>query len=66
MIRYLVGHCHVGESNLRVVRYVISRMIGKRRAFLKLSRGQRRKMIREIVRTHAANRRIYAQVMGGL
>lgn len=66
MIRMLVGRRHVGESNLRVVRYVLSRLAGGRRSFFKLARRQRRKLIKDIVREHAHNRRIYVQVMGGI
>lgn len=66
MIRYIVGNCHVGQSYLSVVRYVLSRLAGRRRAFFKLTRRQRRKMLREIITAHRANRRIYTQVMGGI
>ena len=66
MITYLVGNCHVGDSNLDVLRYVLRRMVGKRKTFLKLSRAQRRKLMRQIFKAHAANRKVYKQVMGGI
>jgi hypothetical protein len=66
MIRHLVGSCHVGQGYLRVLRYVLSRLVGRRRAFLSLSRTQRHKLVREVFRAHRANRRIYAQVTGGI
>lgn len=65
MIRYIVGNCHVGQSYLSVVRYVLSRLAGKRRAFFKLTRRQRRKMLREVINAHRANRRVYEHVMRG-
>jgi len=66
MIRMLVGRRHVGESYLSVLRYVLSRLIGKRKAFLKLSRTQRHKLVREVFRAHRANRAVYVRVMGGI
>lgn len=66
MIDYLVGNCHVGDGNLYVVRYVLSRMIGKRKAFFLLSRAQRRKVIRLILKTHRDNRNLALYVFRGI
>jgi hypothetical protein len=65
MIRMLVGQVHVGTPYLRVLRYVISHLQGRRRAFLALSRAQRHKLVRQVFSAHRANRRIYVQVTGG-
>lgn len=67
MISMLVGRCNVGKDYLTVLRYVISRTKGKRRNFLRSwSREDKRWLIRETFKEHRQNRRVYAQVMGGI
>lgn len=66
MIDYIVGNCHVGDSYLYVVRYVLSRMAGKRKAFLKLSRAQRRSAIKKIIKAHRSNRNLALYVFRGI
>lgn len=63
MISLIVGRCHVSESNLAVIRYLLSRM--KKGAFRKLPRSERRKVIRTALACHAENRSLYIAVMGG-
>ena len=63
MIRMIVGRCHVGESYLQVIRYVLSRM--KKGSFRKAPRAVRRKTLKEIIRCHRENRRLYHQVVTG-
>ena len=65
IISQIVGRCHVSESNLTVVRYVISKLRHGKKTFRSLSRKDRREMIAECIRHHQANRKLYAQVMGG-
>lgn len=57
MIAMIVGRCHVGDSYLKVLRYVISRT--KAGAFAKLPRKERRKLIREVFKQHKANRDLF-------
>jgi hypothetical protein len=66
MVESIVGRCHVGESNRRVIRYFISRL--KRPAYKTwrtLSRAERKQYMRWIIAAHAANRGLYMHVMGG-
>ena len=54
IVSNIVGRCHVYDSNLKVIRYVLSRM--NPGSFRKATRKQRRKLLREIIHTHKANR----------
>ena len=63
MIRRIVDRCHVAESNLAVVRYVLSRF--KHGAFWSLTRADRRTVIASAIARHAENRALYVAVMGG-
>lgn len=63
MISMIVGRCHVGDSNRKVIRYLKSRM--KRGAWRKLSRDERKQIMREAIRCHAENRELYHAVMTG-
>ena len=65
MIERLVSRCHVGESNLAVIRYVISRLADGRRTFLALPRDKRRYLMTESIRHHQANRDLYGAVITG-
>ena len=57
IVSNIVGRCHVSASNLFVIRYVLSRM--NPGSFRKAPRKQRRKLLREIIRTHKANRDLF-------
>ena len=63
MIHQIVGRCHVSLSNRAVIKYLVSRF--KPGAWRSLTRGERKKWMREAIRCHKANRRLYAAVMGG-
>lgn len=65
IIRQIVARCHVGESNLAVIRYVVSRLKEQRKTFLAMKRQQRRKLIRDTISAHAQNRKLYRAVMCG-
>jgi hypothetical protein len=65
IIDMIVSRCHVSESNLSVIRYLISRLVNKHRTFRSLPRETRRQIMREAIRVHDANRHIYACVMTG-
>ena len=53
----------MGLSNVAVIKYLVSRF--RPGAWRGLTRGERKKMMREAIRCHKANRRLYAAVMGG-
>jgi predicted transcriptional regulator len=63
IIGQIVGRCHVSESTLAVVRYVLSRMNGERKGFLKNAKHQRRYTIAAAIQQHRENRIEYRQVM---
>jgi hypothetical protein len=65
MIRHIVDRCHVGEPNLAVIKYVISRLKRKYKTWAVMPRGDRKTMMREIIRIHRANRKLYNDVMKG-
>jgi hypothetical protein len=57
MIRMIVNRCHVSDSYLKVIRYVLSRM--QKGAFRQAPRAQRRKTLKEIIRCHRENRDLF-------
>lgn len=63
MIDMLVGRCHVGQSNLAVIRYVKSRV--KRGAWRKMDRSKRKEIMRAVIEAHRNNRALYHAVMTG-
>ena len=65
MIRQIVDRCHVGESNRAVIKYVISRLKRKYKTWAAMPRGDRKTMMREIIRIHRANLECYNHVMDG-
>lgn len=65
MIRQIVGRCHVGDSYLSVIRYVINRMAEGYRTFHAQPKAWRKELLREIVTVHRENRELYRAVMTG-
>ena len=65
MIRQIVGSCHAGMSNRAVIKYVVSRLKRKYKTWVVMPRGDRKTMMREIIRIHRANRKLYNDVMKG-
>lgn len=63
MIEMIVGRCHVGQSNLAVIRYFLSRL--KRGSWRKMDRSKRKDILRQVIKAHAANRGLYDYVMRG-
>jgi hypothetical protein len=59
MIRQIVGRCHVSQSNLAVIRYVISRLKHGYKTWLTLDKAARKDLLREIIEAHAENKRLY-------
>ena len=65
MISQIVGRCHIGEDYTDVLRYVITRIKGKKKTWRKLPREERREIVREVCKEHKANRELYNYVMRG-
>ena len=63
MVRMIVNRCHVGESNRRVIRYLISRLKDKYATFKALPKARRRALMTDAIRVHADNRALYRDVM---
>jgi hypothetical protein len=61
MIRQIVDRCHIGDSDLAVIRYLISRMTRGYRTWKSLDRNRRRCLMREAVRIHHENQDLYKQ-----
>jgi hypothetical protein len=64
MIRQIVDRCHVGDSDLAVIRYLVSRFKRKYKTWIKMPRGDRRTIMREALRIHHDNQKTYRLVMG--
>ena len=64
-IRRIVDRCHVGESNRKVIRYFVSRLKAGHRTWRSLTSRQRRGILRDIIKTHALNRKVYLTVTSG-
>ena len=65
MIAWLVGKCHVGESYLDVLRFVISKLKGGKATYRGLPRKDRRALVKAVFKAHCENRELYGYVMKG-
>jgi len=65
IIRQIVNRCHVGETDLTVIRYVVSRLKHKHRTFAAMPKKDRREFMRQVIRVHGENRKLYQHVMRG-
>lgn len=66
IIRQIIDRdCHVGESNRRVVRHVIAKLKDGYETFRQMPRTERHKFLEQCLAHHAANRRLYSEVMDG-
>lgn len=63
MISQIVGRCHVSDSNLKVIRYFLSRL--KKGAWRKTDKATRKQILRQIIETHRENKELYLAVMTG-
>lgn len=63
MVRQIVGRCHVGESYFAVLRYVLAKIKGGRKEWLRLPKFHRRHLIASVLQHHRENRIEYRQVM---
>lgn len=58
MIRQIVKRCHVGDSNLRVCRYVRSRL--RPGAYASMSQARRLELCAMVINQHRENRELYS------
>ena len=65
IIRQIVNRVHVGESNLRMIRYSISKLREGYDTYARMPRNARREFLRECIKVHTANRMLYISVMSG-
>jgi hypothetical protein len=65
LIRQIVGRCHVGESNRKVIRYVISCLKRKYKTWQATPKATRREAMHQIIAVHRENRQLYRAVMSG-
>jgi len=65
VLNQIVDRCNVGESNLFVIRYAISKLANKYRTFAALGRNVRRELMRAVIYRHATNGELYNYVMKG-
>ena len=65
MIGYIVDSCHVGMSDRAVIWEIVSRLKGKYAGWRKLSREDRRLVMRQAIKRHHENQDLYRDVMGG-
>ena len=56
----IVGRCHVGDSNLTVIRFLRSKMW-----LPGWTKARRKRAYRHAIKRHAANRRLYHAVQSG-
>jgi hypothetical protein len=66
-LRHLIGNVHVGASYRRVIRYVITKLTGDYsfRRYRQIPRPTRQKILRQVLKIHTANRKMYVAVMSG-
>jgi len=65
IVDQIVGRCHVGYSNRRVLKYFISRLKHGYKGWFLLTRNERRRWMRQVFEVHRQNRELYRYVMGG-
>ena len=66
IIRQIIDRdCHVGECNRMVVRHVIAQLKDGNETFRRMPMAERRKFVEQCLAQHAANRRLFSEVMTG-
>lgn len=66
-LRRLIGDVHVAESYRTVIRHVVTKLTGDYsfRRYRQIPRATRQKILRQVFKTHTANRKLYVAVMSG-
>lgn len=62
-ISRIVGSCHVGSSNVKVIKHVINKL-GKK-IYFQQPKELRKQIMQFSIKQHEENFRIYCLVMGG-
>jgi hypothetical protein len=65
IVEMIVSNQHVGESYLSVIRTVIRKLKNGYQTFKALPRSERKKLLRQIVKAHKANRKLFQAVQNG-
>ncbi len=65
IINQVVSRCHVSDSNLSVIRYMVSRMKGKYKGWKKHGKELRKKGMTQAIYCHTQNKDLYYSVMSG-
>lgn len=55
--------CHVGMTNKKVIRHVISRLKNKESTFWEMTKEDRRYFMLTCIKEHEQNQKLYRQVM---
>jgi hypothetical protein len=62
IVRQIVGRCFIGDSNLKVIRYTISRLKNGYNTFSALSKEVRKDLLRQIIKEHAENKSLFNSI----
>jgi hypothetical protein len=66
IVRQIIDRdCHVGWSNRRVIRHVVSKLRDGQRTFRAMPREDRRTLLQQCIERHRQNWEEYVNVMGG-
>jgi Fe-S cluster assembly scaffold protein SufB len=65
IVGFIVDRCHVGDSNMDVIRYFVSHMKEGHATWKALPRDVRREYLRDIIERHSDNRGLYVSVVSG-
>lgn len=70
VIRQIVDRCHVADSNMDVIRFVLSRIAGKTRKekyahYRSKPRKERHQLLEIVITIHEQNRAVYRAVTRG-
>lgn len=59
IIRQIVNRCNVGDSNRKVIRYVISRLKNKEQTFWNMNKYDRKVFMKSVIKEHHLNKQMY-------
>ena len=57
--------CHVSMTNREVIYHVVSRLRKGRDTFWSMPKKDRRRLMKECIKVHNANRKLYGMVVSG-
>lgn len=62
MINQIVSKCHVSNSNMQVIRYVIGRMKQGYKTYKTLDKRTRKQILKDCIMCHTQNKKLYASI----